>query len=444
VNRRADHRLALIPCSWLRLPRQTARLRLTLLYSGLFLVCGAGLLALTYLLVSRTTTGHVSFAGHGVSGQESFAILSSSGSGPAVHHPGVKPGPFSAEQLIGEAHLQQTSDLHHLLFWSVITLALMTVVSVALGYYVAGKVLRPIRTITYTARMISARNLGQRLAMDGPDDEFKALGDTLDDLFARLQAAFDSQRHFVANASHELRTPLSWERSLVEVALADPHPTIESFRDMCDELLAASDQQQRLIDGLLTLASSQTALENREPVDLQELTEQALLAQRHEIDRQELDLRATIEPATAKGDPRLVERLITNLIQNAVQHNRPGGHIEITTTNRDDHAVLQVANTGQTIRPSELQRLFEPFQRLNGSRTGEEDRYGLGLSIVRAIATAHNATLTAEPRHTGGLAVEVIFPNDNVDPHDRHLRAAPGPKHHDELLSSARSATPPC
>ena len=397
MSQRAHHRLPVVASSWARLPRRTARLRLTLLYGGLFLVCGVGLLAITYELVR---TGAVEDANVPDNTHHSFA---------PADRPAAKLAPRTRPGL-PSAVLQKRVDLSHQLLWSAVALGIMAVIALGLGYYVAGRVLSPVRTITRTARAISARNLSERLALGGPDDEFKELGDTLDELLARLQAAFDAQQHFVANASHELRTPLSWERSLVEVALADPNPTIESFRDMCDELLVANGQQQRLIEGLLTLASSESALEDREPVDLHQLAEQVLLSQRREIDHQGLDVHATIEPVTAMGDPRLIERLINNVVQNAVQHNLPGGRVEITTRNQDRHAVLSVANTGPVIPAKEMPRLFEPFQRLNGSRVGQDDGHGLGLAIVRAIATAHGATLAAHPRPGGGLTMKVTFP----------------------------------
>ena len=390
---------------WLRLPARTARLRLTMLYGALFLASGAGLLAITYLLVSHTT-------GLGLSVNP-------------AHHPRITPPTKAighaggvpsitgrqALQLVAQARAQHAADLHHLLIWSGIALLIMAIVSIALGYYVAGRVLRPVRTITTTARAISARNLGERLALAGPEDEFKELGDTLDDLLARLQTAFDAQQHFVANASHELRTPLSWERSLVEVALADPDPTIESFQDMCQELLAASDQQQHLIEALLTLATSERGLDHHQPIDLSALANTALLTARPEADQQQIEITSTIQPAPTTGHPALAERLIANLIDNAIRYNTPGGHVHIQTgTTADGHAQLVVTNTGPEIAASEIERLFEPFQRLKTTRTNSQAGYGLGLSIVQAIATAHHAQLTARPRPDGGLTVEVNFP----------------------------------
>ena len=423
-----------MPRSWLRLPRRTARLRLTLLYGGLFLVCGAVLLAIIYTLERSHTplapirpgrTDTLLHAQPARGGRHSGRQPTRGARLPgAVLLPPAQNKAEAQKRAALEAQARQrAADLNQLLVGSGIALVGMALVSGALGWLVAGRVLSPLRRITGTARAISARNLGERLGLDGPDDEFTELGDTLDELFARLQSAFEGQRHFVANASHELRTPLSWQRSLLEVALADPDPTIESFRCMCEELLVASDQQQRLIEALLTLASSESALEDHEPVDLDKLTQQVLLAQREEIDRQHLDIRATIKPATAIGDPRLIERLITNLIQNAVHHNLPGGDIKITTTTHEQQALFSVANSGHVIPPGEVQRLFEPFQRLNDTRTGNENRHGLGLSIVHAIATAHNAALTAQPHADGGLTVKVAFPARPADP----KQAAPPP-----------------
>jgi signal transduction histidine kinase len=305
---------------------------------------------------------------------------------------------------------QKQIDLDRELMWSAAALALMALVSVGLGYYVAGRVLRPVRKITRTTRAISARNLGERLALDGPDDEFKELGDTLDELFDRLQAAFESQRQFVANASHELRTPLTAEHSLLQVALADPTPTIESLLATCRDALDVSEQQRQLIEGLLTLASSESGLDHHEPVDLAQLAEHMLLEPWSDIERLNLAIETTLQPAPTEGDPRLLERLLSNLIGNAMHHNTPRGHVEITTGTRRQHAYLAVANTGPVIPAAQLHRLFQPFQRLNGARTRHKHGHGLGLSIVQAIATAHGATLTAHPGPKGGLTIQVTFP----------------------------------
>jgi signal transduction histidine kinase len=401
----------LAPRSWLRLPRRTARLRLTLLYGGLFVVCGAALLAITYGLVRASVP------------QDVPQPVTYPHAREHKRPPGAPAQPSNLVQipngpLKAAALRQKQVDLNHQLIWSAAALALMALVSVGLGWYVAGKVLRPVRTITRSARAISARNLGERLALGGPDDEFKELGDTLDDLFARLQAAFESQRHFVANASHELRTPLTVERSLLQIALTDPNPTIESLLATCQNALHNSEQQQRLIDGLLTLARSEGGLDHREPCDLAQVTKQVLLTPRGDIDRLGLTINTILQPAPVDANSRLLERLITNLVENAIQHNTHGGHVQINTGTRHQRAFLTVTNSGPVIPAGELQRLFQPFQRLNGTRTRHQTGHGLGLSIVQAIATAHDATITTQAQPDGGLAIEISFPRSHL-PHER-------------------------
>ena len=399
-------RRPLAPRSWLRLPRRTARLRLTLLYGGLFLACGAALLAITYGLVRASLPRDVP------------KVVTYPNAREHKRPPGMPATPrieIPAGPLTQAALEQKQIDLNHQLVWSAAALALMALVSVGLGWYVAGRVLRPMRTITRTARAISARNLGERLALGGPDDEFKELGDTLDELFARLQAAFESQRQFVANASHELRTPLTVEHSLLQVALADPNPTIESLLTTCRNALTASEQQRHLIEGLLALASSESGVDHRRPVDLADLAADVLLTPLSDIDRLTIQIKTTLQPAPTEGDPRLLERLLSNLIENAVHHNTPRGRVELTTGTRDHRAYLTVTNTGLMISSDEVERLFQPFQRLNGARTRHKHGHGLGLSIVQAIATAHDATLTADPRPDGGLAIEVTFPSTSAE-----------------------------
>jgi signal transduction histidine kinase len=270
--------------------------------------------------------------------------------------------------------------------------------------------LRPIRTITRTARRISSTSLHERLALDGPQDELKELGDTLDDLFGRLEAAFEAQRQFVANASHELRAPLTRQRALIQVALANPDATFASLRATHERVLASEQQLEQMIDALLTLTRGQAELERREHLDLGALASKALLARESEAADRDLDVRTTLATAPTVGDPRLVERLIANLIDNAVRHNTPEGHVEITTGTRDRHAFISIANTGPAVPPEQIQRLFQPFQRLNGARTQHKGGHGLGLSIVQAIATAHGAALVAHARPQGGLSIEVSFP----------------------------------
>jgi len=263
-----------------------------------------------------------------------------------------------------------------------------------------------LRTITETARDISASSLHRRLALEGPDDELKQLGNTVDGLLARLETSFEAQRQFVANASHELRTPLTLERTLLELALSDPNASIDSYRHTCEQLLAVGEQQERLIEALLTLSGSQRGLDSQQPVDIAAISAAAAAAADHEG----LVLDTTLHPAQTVGNPRLVERLVANLLSNAIDHNVEGGSISLTTETREGHAVLTVANTGPKIPASELERIFQPFQRLDPARTNNGRGLGLGLSIVQAIADAHEATITTRAPADGGLHIEVSFP----------------------------------
>jgi signal transduction histidine kinase len=433
------------------LPRPTVRLRLTLLYGSLFLIAGALLLAITYGLVSQTqTTDHalVQFqakvppklgkgpavfiqraAGGGASGDVPVASLGT----PPMRPPGVPlivwnqyvraARRLQAEvlgtrkELSGQAQhfkvaAQQAVDnvraaqLSALLEESGIALGIMAVLSIGLGWVMAGRALAPVRVMNARARRISADNLHERLALNGRDDELKELGDTFDGLLERLERAFESQKAFVANASHELRTPLTVERTLVEVALADPDATIDSLRTTLQRVLVAGEQQERTIEALLTLARSQRGLQIHDAVDLRDAAIDALSA----VDAGTIRLETAFEPASTTGDPALVERLVSNLVRNAVQHNRADGWAKASTALCDGRPTVTVTNSGPVVTPEEVLTLREPFRRLNGARTRHDGGIGLGLSIVDAIATAHGAELTVSPRSGGGLKVVVAFP----------------------------------
>jgi signal transduction histidine kinase len=390
----------LAPSGWFKLPTRTARMRLTLLYAGLFLLLGTALLAVIYVLVSRGSTIQVSAAAPAPA--------------QAIRRLRVQPGALGvpAAGPVRNVVLQQhNADLARLLTISWVVLAVTTAGAAVLGWFAAGRVLRPLREITSTAQTISAGNLNERLALKGPNDEFRRLGDTLDDLLGRLEGSFESQRRFVANASHELRTPLTLERTLLQVALADPNATEQTLRATCEELLVSQAEQERLLEALLTLASSERGLERREPVDLATQTEAALRQLDSKVERHELALDASLDPATTTGDPALIRRLIANLIENAVDHNIDGGRVEIRTDGANGHALVAVVNTGPAIPADQVERLFEPFQRLDGMRAADDGHHGLGLSIVRAIALAHNAEVAAAPHPGGGLSVAVRFPS---------------------------------
>jgi signal transduction histidine kinase len=357
------------PALVFRLPRITLRMQLALLYAG-FLTCGAALLLVPVLTIHQAIPA-------GADGRVIAGIQANTNA-----------------QVIR----------------AVAIFAGLVMLSLAAGWLIAGRFLRPLRTITATARDISASNLNRRLALTGRNDEFKDLGETLDGLFERLEASFESQRHFVANASHEMRTPLAAERTLLQVALADPEATAKTLRETCQNVLVLGDQQERLIEALLTLASSERGVEQWEPFDLADVAGKAIDGRRPEAERRGLRVHATLTAAPATGDPSLTESLVANLVDNAIRHNVPGGWVRVSTTMTDGRAIIRVSNTGTVIPPYELDRLFQPFQRLGHERIRHGDGHGLGLAVVRAIATAHKAAVVATARPEGGLDLEVSFP----------------------------------
>jgi signal transduction histidine kinase len=346
------------------------------------LLLGSGLVLLVIADLPLTTYGHT---------------------GPA--HPGGKAGPSGL-----------VTNLPDVLAYSAIALAVLAIASIALGWLIADRAMRPLRLITATARAISASSLHERLNLAGSYDELRDLGDTLDGLFARLEAAFESQRHFVANASHELRTPLTAERTVLQVALADPGASAQSLRAACQQLLELGQQQERLIDALLTLAISQRELRSPEPVDLAGVTGQVVTTRRQQAARARVRVEADLAPATITADPPLAETLVANLVDNAIRHNVADGQVKVTTAVRDGAGCLSVSNSGPVIPPDEVGRLLEPFRQLGGERTRHGGGHGLGLAIVSAVASAHGATLAVQARPEGGLDVTVMFPPPQAMP----------------------------
>jgi signal transduction histidine kinase len=373
-----------------QLPGRTLRARLALLYAALFCVSVVALGAIA--LVFRP----------------SFLAGSSSSS---------RATPTAGRLSHCCQHAQSLASIAGTVAHSVsqnpagVALAAVTLVLAAgVGWLVAGRVVRPLRAITASARDISANNLHRRLGLRGHDDEFTELGQTLDDLFARLEASFESQRHFIANASHELRTPLTAGRALLEVAIADPEPSVQTLRATCEELVELGNQQERLIAALLTLADGQRGLKHPEPLDLADITRNVLPPRQAEAGRRGIRLIAALAAAPATGDPSLAESLVANLIDNAIRHNLPGGQAEVTTALTVRGATITVSNTGTLVPPDAVEDLFQPFRQLGAQRIRHGEGHGLGLAIVRAIADAHGATLTARARPQGGFDVEVIFP----------------------------------
>lgn len=394
----------------------TIRLRLTLVYGGMFLLAGAVLLTLNYALVERglrRQTGAVSAQiGPGVVGPgvgDGDVTFVRPGPAPAVgQQVFVSDGrPLNQVLETFEADLRATA-LHELVVQSGLALGLMALASVGLGWALAGRVLRPLQDMTATARRLSDTNLHERLALDGPADELKELADTFDGMLGRLESAFESQRRFVANASHELRTPLAIQRTLVDVALADPDTTPAELRAMAVSVREAVDRSEGLIDGLLVLARSQEGIGPAPPVDLAELAASAVEQCAGEIAGAGVTVRSHLSPAPTAGNRLLLERLVANLVENAVRHNEAGGWVEVTTTRDGDRVRLAVRNGGPPIPPEYVDGLFEPFRRVARDRVGAGGRgHGLGLSIVEAVAGAHHGSVRAEAPASGGLAVTV-------------------------------------
>jgi signal transduction histidine kinase len=375
-------------------PWRTVRQRFTALYVVLFLLSGAGLLVLTNLLAGASDTEPA--AGQdGPPGQSSTALTQE-----------------RMDQLQAQLADADAQQARQLLIGSVIAFAVMAAVSVLLGRLVAGRVLRPLRTITAATRRITADNLHERLAVPGPADEVKDLADTIDGLLERLEASFAAQRRFVASASHELRTPLTTMRASLDVAMAKPQPAPPQTLALAERLRTELDRVDSLLEGFLDLARAQHGvLEDGVPVSLDSLVSEALAARATDIAERGLALEVdTPGIVSARGNPTLLARLVDNLIDNAVIHNQLGGWIRLASEAGDGSVLLTVESSGTVLDPEHVARLTEPFKRLGADRTGSETGSGLGLSIVAAIADAHDGCLELHPRPDGGLRVAVRLP----------------------------------
>jgi signal transduction histidine kinase len=407
-----------------RLWPQKLRTRLTLLYAILFLAAGLTLLGLTYgiLASSLPTSPPASLT---TSSQESHLLhqacktggYASKGQGfPPVAVPQDLTECKQARAAIyaGTAagfQAQRQQALGNLLKSALIGLGLMTVASGGLGWFMSGRVLRPVRVITETARRASEQHLGERLALTGPSDELKELADTFDDMLERLDVAFAAQGRFVASASHELRTPLTVMRTAIDVTLAKPSPTARQLTDMAARVRRSIDHAESMIEALLTLAASDQGKLSTEFTDLATWAEDAIDAAAPEIKRLNLHVDTELDRAETTGDPQLLERMITNLVDNAVRHNQPGGWIKLRTGTSDAGAYLEIANSGPFIPDDAVPSLFEPFRRIP-ARTGARDGVGLGLSIAQSVLTAHRASVTTRSQPAGGLDISVVIPRD--------------------------------
>ncbi|HET9125368.1 MAG TPA: HAMP domain-containing sensor histidine kinase [Solirubrobacteraceae bacterium] len=376
--------------------RRTIRLRLTALYGSVFLLSSATLLTIGYLVVRSTLRTH----------HPMFDALRRLGFHPPPEFGGFRPGSHNARLVHAVEVNIINGTLHRLLLEYVIALLVTTAISVATGWLLAGRALAPLRQITATARRVSGQNLGERIALQGPDDELKELANTFDRMLERLDGAFESQRHFVANASHELRTPLAIMRTEVDVALADPDTGADELRTMAEAVRDTVDRCEGLIASLLVLARSEATTGHEEPLDLAELAGDCITDLSGRAQESRIAIRTDLQDARIDGDPSLIERMIANLIDNGIRHNVPGGWLSVTTEVRDRRVLLRVANGGERIDPAAAAELTAPFRRLSRSTQG----FGLGLSIVQAIAAAHRGEAVVEPRAEGGLEVTVALP----------------------------------
>jgi signal transduction histidine kinase len=415
---------------WLRHPQTTVRWRLTLLYGGMFLVCGAALLAVTYVLVSQQITGGVGIQLYGGGGGGGKGPPSASGRNQRPHPtipsphltltmPNVSPAirrimnsSAGREFLRRVETEQQVSELSQLEIESGVALAIMAVISAGLGWVIAGRVLRPVRTITTATQRISEQNLHERLALGGPPDELRQLADTIDGLLARLETAFATQRRFVANASHELRTPLTTMRTALDVALTKPQLASQPQVKALDASLREDlDQADRLLESFLMLARAQHAeLGDQTPVSLAQIVGDAIASRDEAIAFKKIELQYALAPVDVAGSQTLLARMVDNLIDNAVRHSQAGGLINVACQTDRGTARLVVESGGPVMDQEAVAQLAEPFRRLGAERTGSENGHGLGLSIVAAIAIAHGGELHLYAREQGGLGAVITLP----------------------------------
>ena len=387
--------------------RLTVRARLTLLYIGLFGVCGVLVVAVSYAQVARLPAQVQGRGGGTPSASDLTRFAERCQSAEVSAHPDARILAKCAAYFQQEgAQGQRELTLAHLLQYSLITLAVVIALAAVLGWIFAGRALRPVQRITTAARAASEHDLSTRVAATGPRDELRELAETFDDMLGRLQAAFEGQQRFIANASHELRTPLAVMRATVDVVLDDPDASPGDLRAMGADIRASVDHAEHLIGALLILARNDRGLTVREKVDLATVAEDVLdVFDRPGGPR----VHASLEPAVISGDPVLAGHLIANLIDNAIRYNLAvGGDVWISTRTVASGSELTVANTGPVVDLADVGRIFQPFERLS-DRTSR-DGFGLGLAIVASIAAIHGGTAIALPRDDGGLSVTVTIP----------------------------------
>ena len=378
----------------------TIRVRLTVLYGSLFFAAGLVLVAATYLLVAKRLEG-VTVPLKPDIAQEVLGLKD----GRELTAEDISKLALQKERIRAAYEVAQArykaESLNTVLTQGIAALGVVGVIAVWLGWVIAGRALRPLKQITETAKRVAEGSLHERIGLTGPRDELRELGDTFDAMLERLDRSFDGQRRFVGNASHELRTPLAINRTLLEVALQRPGACAQ-VKQLGQTLLEVNARNEKLIEGLLTLARSQETAPG-ETVDLREVVGHVL--EQNADDR----IRSNLDSAGTMGDPVMLERLAHNLVENALRYNKPGGWVDVSTSDGGGLVKLTVSNTGPVVPAYEIPRLFEPFRRLS-DRVGSARGASLGLSIVRSVAHAHGGAVKATPRDGGGLIVEVTLP----------------------------------
>jgi len=380
------------------------------MYGGVSVMVGAVLLAIVYWFVDRRLSRQLPTAMARTLDLQSYPVTIPSDTA-APLAPGFPADTAAATVAVPAAAVRAATEtgqdvtMSQLLTVLIGALVLLVVMSTLAGWWMSGRLLRPILDVTATARRLSEHNLHERIAMPGPDDELKELADTFDGMLDRLEKSFDSRRLFVANASHELRTPLTVQRTAIEIGLTDDATPAEISRTR-EQLLALNRRTERLIDGLLDLAVSERGNVAAESVPLDRLTADVLRQTGPAAARADVRIEATLHDCVVAGDALLLRQLVTNLVENAVRHNHPGGLVTVGVSG----GCVRVRNTGPVVPRERIPELFEPFRRLRPDRTGSGRGAGLGLSIVRAIVHAHDARMTTTANPRGGLAVSVSLP----------------------------------
>ncbi|MYS78663.1 HAMP domain-containing protein [Streptomyces sp. SID5474] len=401
------------------------------MYGGMSLVVGAVLLGIVYWFVDQRLSRQLPIAMAKTLTLDTSVPTCAKECGPPYASQAQPtqpaPGPQTQGTIVPPDVIRRATDagqdvtMSQLLTVLIAALLLLAVTSILVGWWMSGRVLRPVHKITATARRLSEHNLHERIAMPGPDDELKRLADTFDGMLDRLEKSFDSRRLFVANASHELRTPLTIQRTAIEIGLADPHSP-QDIVETREQLLALNRRNERLIDGLLNLAVSERGNVQATPVALDELTADVLRQTQPAAEQAGVRIDANLAPGTVSGDPLLLRQLVTNLIENAVRHNHQGGFVTVDVS----AGSLCVRNTGPIVPADRIPELYEPFRRFRPNRTGSTQGSGLGLSIVQAIVHAHAARISTTANHHGGLTIAIALPTLEANPGQPTQGAEPG------------------